>query len=140
MSSFSGALSFILFLHKEQEGESILTGENNCSCLGFRCSVLPYGAGLLVETTSEIVVSPTTAFVALMDGFILVDQHIDGGGHLNITISALCCPFCPDHRHAAQLRPQYRECDCAFKIACNFLQQCRLKVAETFHQRFLHRR
>lgn len=39
----------------------------------------------------------------------LVDQHIDSGGHLNITISALRCPFCPDHRHAVQLRPQYRE-------------------------------
>lgn len=26
------------------------------------------------------------------------------------------------------------QCDCAFKIAHNFLKQCRLKVAETFHQ------
>jgi len=41
MPSFSGTLSFILFLQKEQgESQSILTGENDCSCLGFRCPFL----------------------------------------------------------------------------------------------------
>lgn len=49
MSSYSGFVSFMLFLREEWGGESpsILTGENGCSCLGFRCSSLPYGAGLL---------------------------------------------------------------------------------------------
>lgn len=84
MSSFSGALSFILFLHKEQEGESqsILTGENNCSCLGFRCSVLPYGAGLLGETTSEIVV--------LDSGMALMDESMHTWAHQLVDCLCVC--------------------------------------------------